>query len=797
MSLRATIEPYVLRLRRPVPSPFGPIAHRRGWLLRVVDADGHLGLGDAAGWSGFGASDDAIAADLQRLTETLPGVEAAAAFDETWLDAHCRTAEARFALELALFDLEGRRTDRPVASLLHDRTTAHQVSTHELIGLEGDIPEKTGHLKLKVGVDLERELTRVATIAEARPDTRIRLDAGGRWSEDEAATALRRFAAITTVELVEQPVAPGGDLEAMVRLRALGNELGIAIALDEGVVRPEDFEAALVAGAADVMVLKPMFLGGLRRSLELARRAKAAGMKVIVTHALESAVGRTGAAHLAAGIEGVHGLSDHLAEDVAAIPSPRRGRLTLPPGAGLGLRLRAPIASAADLPHPLLSAAIAHPDRVALMADDESRIRYEDLALMARRYAAAFAHDGVGPGVHVGLSGPPGPAWIGALHGLGLLGAAVVPLPSEEVERRAIVDAARPQLIVSVERELSRWAPHPHERFWPLHETRLIICSSGTTGRATATALSTAQLTFSAFASATRLGLSVDDRWLCCLPLHHVGGASILYRSAFYGTAVELHARFDPERANAAIDAGVTLVSLVPEMLRRLLDVREGPFPPHLRALLIGGAALDPALRHRALRRGAPIAETWGMTEAASQVATLPPGAAGPWLPPLPFTRVERREDGRLTVDGPLVGERLVTRDLGELRAGRIQVTGRADDVIISGGEKIQPRAVEAALRAFDGVRDAVVVGVSSPRWGARPVAFLEGQPQPLDALLAHLRARLPRFAVPDRFIWREAFPRSALGKVRRGELRRELEVPPEGTQERPHLDRRPEGAAP
>ncbi len=795
MSLRAAVEPYVLRFRQPVPSPFGPIAHRRGWLVRLEDADGQHGLGDAAGWSGFGAPDDAIAADLQQLIDAVSRVDAAEAFDERWLDAQCRTAEGRYALELALLDLEGRRTDRTVASLLHDRTPAYQVATHELIGLEGELPE--GHLKLKVGVDIEAELARVTSIAEARPEAKIRLDAGGRWTEAEAVAALRRFAGITAIELVEQPVAPGGALDALVRLRDLGRELGIAIALDEGVVRPEDFEAVLAAGAADVVVLKPMFLGGLRRGLTLARRAEAAGLRVIVTHALESAVGRTGAAHLAAGIGGVHGLSNHLAEDVAVVPSPRQGRLTLPPGAGLGVRLRAPIARAADLPHPLISAADAHPERPALIADDGVRVTYGELADIAQRYATAFAHDGVGPGVHVGLSGAPGPAWVGALHGLGMLGAAVVPLPAGEAERRATIEAARPQLIVSVERDLARWTPRSRERFWPLHETRLIVCSSGSTGPAHATALTTAQLTFSAFASATRLGLSPADRWLCCLPLHHVGGASILFRSAFYGTAVELHSRFDPARASAAIDAGVTLVSLVPEMLGRLLDARETPFPGHLRALLIGGAALEPELRTRALSRGAPIAETWGMTEAASQVATQPPGEAGPWLAPLPFARVERGDDDRLVVAGPLVGQRLVTRDLGEVQDGRVRVTGRADDVIISGGEKIQPRAVEAALRAFDGVRDAVVIGVPSPRWGARPVAFVEGRPLPLDELIAHLRARLPRFAVPDRFIWRDAFPRSALGKVRRGELRKELEAPAEGTHERPHPDRRPEGAAP
>lgn len=788
-----TIEPYGLRFRRPVPTRHGVITHRRGWLVRLQDDEGEVGLGDAAGWSGFGAPEDAIAADLHRVSKALRAVSRRAAWDESWLDTHCHTAEARYAVELALLDLEGRHTERSVASLLHEGITSHLVSTHQLVGMTGPVPPGTSHLKLKVGLDLDLEVLRAEAIASACPDATLRLDAGGRWTEAEAARALGRFATVQMkVALLEQPVAPG-DLDAMARLSRLGAELGIQVGVDEGAVRLEDFDALLAAGAADVVVLKPMFIGGLRRCLRMARRADAAGMSVIITHALESAVGRTGAAHLAAGIEGVHGLSDALAEDIASVQAPRQGVLSLPPGAGLGLRLSAPTAT--EVPHPLLSAAGAHPERLALLDDAGTATTYAELGQMAQRYATRFAEDGVGPGVHVGLSGSPSAAWVAALHGLGLLGAAVVPLPSDASTRRATLEATRPQLIVSVERELTRSSPWREERFWPLTEPRLIVCSSGTTGPARAVLITTAQLTFSAFASATRLGLLPEDRWLCCLPVHHVGGASILFRSAFYGTAIELHRRFEPTRVSAAIDGGVTLVSLVPEMLRRLLEARTTPFPPHLRALLIGGAALPSDLREEALSRGAPIAETWGMTEAASQVATQPPGVAGPRLAPLPFVRIDRCEDGRLAVAGPLVGERLVTRDLGVLHEGHVEVTGRADEVIVSGGEKIQPEAVEVALREHEGIRDAVVIGVPSPRWGARPVAFLEGQPQALDPLIAHLRARLPRFAIPDRFIWRDTFPRSALGKVRRGELRRELESAPE--RERTHLDRRPNEAAP
>ncbi|MEM6789331.1 MAG: AMP-binding protein [Myxococcota bacterium] len=824
--LRVALEPYALRFRRPMPTPHGAIGHRRGWVLRIQDDAGYGGLGDAAGWPGFGASDDAIAADLHRLVADLGAVPPEVAREPAWLDAHCRTAEVRHAAELALYDHWGRRSGRRVAALLHgDGVAAGSVPSHQLVGLEGDdhIPAHGDVLKLKVGVDLDREASRLEALAQARTEARVRLDAGGRWrTEREAEAALRRLArAHPHIELVEQPLPPG-DLDAIVRLRACTDALGLALALDEGVVRPEDFDAVLAARAADVVVLKPMYLGGPRRTLDLAQRARAAGIRVVVTHALESAVGRTGAAHLAAGLPGVHGLSAALADDVAAVPTPADGRLALPPGSGLGVRLRpATPPSATDLPHPLLTTAVAAPERPAVVDEDGAVTTYAALSRNARRYATAFAADGVGAGVVVGLAGAPSPAWVAALHGLGLLGAAVVPLPAAGSERRATLDATRPRMIVSVDRQIHTEAPWSGDRFWPLDETRLIVCSSGSTGAPRAIPLTTAQLTFSAFASATRLGLRPDDdRWLCCLPLHHVGGASILFRSAFYGTGVELHARFDAARVAATLQHGATLVSLVPQMLERVLDRldAEGVAPPPstLRAVLVGGGPLDARTRARAHARGLPVAETWGMTEAASQLATLHPSLRPssahplsrpseqpPALPPLPFVRVGQAPDGRLTVAGPLIGHASpqVTQDRGEIDDGRVRITGRADEVIISGGEKIRPGEVEAALRGHAGIADAVVVGVPSSRWGARPVAFVEGRPQPLDALRSYLAERLPRYAVPDRFIWRDALPRSALGKVRRAQLQREVSAPasssapPAGPDHRrgpPALTRRP-----
>ena len=152
-----------------------------------------------------------------------------------------------------------------------------------------------------------------------------------------------------------------------------------------------------------------------------------------------------------------------------------------------------------------------------------------------------------------------------------------------------------------------------------------IVFTSGTTGRAKGALLTFANHHASATASAWRLGVLPEDRWLCCLPLYHVGGLAVVLRSCLYGTAVVLHDRFDAQAISHSLDTqNITLVSLVPTMLIRLLDLRgEQAWPGGLRHVLVGGAAPGPELVERCLVQGLPISTTYGLTEAASQVATM------------------------------------------------------------------------------------------------------------------------------------------------------------------------------
>ncbi|MCK6523189.1 AMP-binding protein [Myxococcota bacterium] len=438
------------------------------------------------------------------------------------------------------------------------------------------------------------------------------------------------------------------------------------------------------------------------------------------------------------------------------------------------MRIAAPLTSAARSrpEHPLLEFEGASFTAAALHAE-------------ARRLAGGLAAAGVGPGDVVALLGDPEPSFVAHLHAAWWLGAVVAPVAprAAESERDALLRRLDPRWIVHPKGVALPDGDPPPERLWGLDEPALRLASSGSTGAPKLLSITMGQLLFSALGSAARLGHLPDDRWLCCLPLNHVGGLSVLTRSAILGFTALLHPRFDAARVAQTLDAGeVSLVSLVPAMLSEVLDQRpERPFPPRLRVILLGGAPCPAPLRERVRALGLPVSLTWGMTETASQVATRAPGDLRPgadvgW--PLPFNEVVADADGVLTVRGPLAPEgEHRTNDRGRLDdAGRVIVSGRADLVLISGGENIQPAELEAALLEHPEVTEAAVIGRADPRWGERPVAFVTLRPDATvtgEALRAWCRQRLSAFKVPDRVIVLDALPRTALGKVDRGALSR------------------------
>lgn len=334
----------------------------------------------------------------------------------------------------------------------------------------------------------------------------------------------------------------------------------------------------------------------------------------------------------------------------------------------------------------------------------------------------------------------------------------------------------------------------------------LVIATSGSSGEPKAVPLSGLNLAAAVAGSRSVLPLGPGDVWLACLPLFHVGGASILLRAAAAGAAVVLHQRFVPEAVLADLAArAVTHLSLVPAMLARLLEVTGAAPPRGLRHVLMGGAALPGPLAERALAAGWPLCASYGMTEAASQVATrcgLRPGwRPGDVGPPLPGMEVEIVPEpgvatttgvGRIRVRGPAVmggyagsgrptgagieAGWFVTGDLGRLAPdGSLTVLGRADEVVVTGGENVHPAQVEAALSGCPGIVEAGVVALDDPVWGARLVAFVTGEAAP-GAVLAWARAHLPSPWRPRAVHHLVALPRNASGKLDRMALRARAE---------------------
>jgi o-succinylbenzoate---CoA ligase len=289
---------------------------------------------------------------------------------------------------------------------------------------------------------------------------------------------------------------------------------------------------------------------------------------------------------------------------------------------------------------------------------------------------------------------------------------------------------------------------------------RLTLFTSGSTGEPRPVTVTAGHLLASARASAANLGWRDDDRWLCPLPLAHVGGLSVLTRALIARRCAVLGEVEDIAAWQ------VTLASVVPTQLLRLL---ERPAPRRLRAVLVGGAAAAATLLQRARDCGYPVLATYGMTEACSQIATEPEPGAG--LRPLPGVKL-RIVDDRIYVRGPsVVGtDWLDTGDLGCIdELGRLQVWGRADDVIITGGENVHPAEVESALLAVPAVAEACVFAVPDAKWGQVVAAALVAPSPPDDGALVELvRGKLAPFKRPRRVCYVQGLPRTAAGKLDR-----------------------------
>lgn len=446
-----------------------------------------------------------------------------------------------------------------------------------------------------------------------------------------------------------------------------------------------------------------------------------------------------------------------------------------------------------------LERAAAAVPAVTAVETPAGRCSYGALLAQARAGAGHLAARGAGPGTRVGIALPAGVGFARALHACFLLGAVAVPVDLRlgEAERARITAGAA----VVVDEPLSDRPNSLEPALGSGHDlaaTAVIIHTSGTTSEPKPVELTYGNFLWSALGSAVALGLDPGERWLCALPLAHVGGLSILIRSAIYASTAVVHERFDAERVLVALEReGVTLISVVATTLTRLLDAGLER-PPALRCALTGGGPVPGGLLQRAAAAGVPVSQTYGLTEACSQVTTTPVAAidegrlnAGT---PLFCTRLRIARDesgtatgssevGEVLVTGPTVAPLsvdsrgwLATGDLGSVdERGALRVTGRKADTIVSGGENVAPGEVEAALEAHPGVLEAAAVGRLDPQWGEAVVALVVARPgAELDehALRRHCAGRLAPYKVPKQIaLVAGPLPRTRSGKLLRREL--------------------------
>jgi O-succinylbenzoic acid--CoA ligase len=498
------------------------------------------------------------------------------------------------------------------------------------------------------------------------------------------------------------------------------------------------------------------------------------------------------------------------------------------------------------IPHPsrdwLSHRADASPDATALVeAATGATWSVADLHAAVDRTAGRLAALGVGAGDHLGVVAPSRVSTVRLVHAAMRLGAVLVPLgprlTARELRRNAET-ADVTTLVCTAETEaavreaatdgvpvasvddpatdavtsLAATEPAPFDAHeWDESDRLALLFTSGTTGSPKAVDLRLGNFLASATASAFRLGLGRDDRWLVTLSLHHTGGLVQIQRLALYGTTVVLRESFDA--ADVVADVArhdVTGISLVPTMLDRMLDAADGTpaFADSLRTVLLGGGPAPERLVDRCRAREVPVSPTYGMTETASQIATATPEEAfdhpGTVGRPLYWTdltvsdedgeTLPAGETGELVVSGPTVAagyyddpeataaafgpNGLRTGDAGRRdEDGRVWVLNRLDDRILTGGENVDPGEVVAVLRAHPAVDDAAVVGVPDDEWGQRVSALVVAAADvSADDLRAHCRTALADYKVPKAFAFADALPRTVSGTVERPAVRARFE---------------------
>jgi O-succinylbenzoic acid--CoA ligase len=371
----------------------------------------------------------------------------------------------------------------------------------------------------------------------------------------------------------------------------------------------------------------------------------------------------------------------------------------------------------------------------------------------------------------IALTLPAGPRFVEAMQRVWDAGDAILPvdprLPAPAIAR--LFASLRPSAVIDGSGERNRL----DDGVPVAAGDAVVISTSGSTGEPKGVIHTHDSVAASARATSARLGVDPGrDRWLCCLPVAHVAGLSVVTRALHLGVDLEVHAGFDADAVMHAAKLGATLTTLVPTALARI-------DPAAFRRIVVGGAAPPSPLPPNAV-------VSYGLTETGSAIAYDGVALDGAEM---------RVADGEIQLRGPMLlrayrggpfpieghdptdGDGWFSTDDGGTidESGRVTVYGRRGELIITGGENVWPNSVERVLCTHPAVAEVAVVGRPDPEWGRRVVAVVvcRATPPSLDELRAHVKVELPAFAAPRELELVDALPRTLLGKVDRLELDR------------------------